>query len=92
MKTIEFLKEVHHVNEVWFYFEDEETKSILEHELGVNLDMCQTTARFDSTFNEWMEVSPKLKSIYRQCGARNLFGGIVFVDYKNYIRNQVYII
>lgn len=92
MKTIQFLKDVHNVNEVWFYFEDEETKKALEKDLQMDLSSFEQTVRFDSTFQIWYEVSDKLKTIYHQCGPENIFGGIVFVDYKKFLNKENYIV
>lgn len=92
MKTIQFFKDVHNVKEVWFYFEDEETKKALEKDLQINLSSFDQTVRFDSTFQTWYEVSDKLKTIYHQCGPENIFGGIVFVDYKKFLNKENYIV
>ncbi len=93
MKTIEFLKELHGAKEVWFYFEDEETKKKLEKDLEkMDLSSFNKTLRFDETFETWCEVSDKLLSIYHQCGGESMFGGTVFVDYKKYLNKDPYII
>lgn len=92
MKTIEFLKDLHNAKEVWFYFEDEETKKKLEEDLEMDLSSFDKALRFDETFNAWCEVSEKLKTIYHQCGGECLFGGTVFVDYKKYLNKEPYII
>ena len=89
MKTIEFLKEVHDAKDVWFYLEDEQTKQHLEKDLGMNLEHCQNAIHFNG--HTWVEVSPKLLSIYNQCGPESIFGGIVFVDYKKFLHHDSYI-
>lgn len=91
MKTIDFLKELHEAKEVWFYFEDEETKKALEEDLEMDLSRFDKTVRFDNTFQIWCEVSEKLWSIYRQCGGKCIFGGIVFVDYKKFLKREPYL-
>lgn len=92
MKTIEFLKALHGVNEVWFYWEDEETKKNLEQDLEIDLSSFNKTLRFDETFSTWSEVSDKLIRIYHQCGGESIFGGTIFVDYKKYLNKEPYII
>lgn len=92
MKTINFLKELHNAKEVWFYFEDEQTKQALQKDLEIDLSPYHNTVRFDNTFQTWCEVSDKLKCIYRQCGPECIFGGIVFVDYKKYMDHEPYIV
>lgn len=92
MKTMEFLKDVHKVKEVWFYFEDEQTKKALEKDLEMDLSSFDKTARFDSTFQSWYEVSDKLKAIYYQYGPNSILGGIVFVDYKKFLNKEPYIV
>ena len=89
MKTIEFLKEVHDAKDVWFYFEDTETKQRFEEDFKVNLQHCDKAIRYD---NDWIEVSSKLFSIYKQCGPQCIFGGIVFVYYKKYLNHEPYFV
>lgn len=92
MKTMDYFKELHEAKEVWFYFEDEETKKALEKDLDMDLSRFKETVRFDNTFQTWCEVSFKLRCIYRSCGPRSIFGGIVFVDYKKYLNHEPYIV
>ncbi len=92
MKTMEFLKDVHNAKEVWFYFEDEQTKKALEKDLEMDFSLFNQTVRFDATFQSWCEVNDKLKAIYHQCGPNSIFGGIVFVDYKKFLNKEPYIV
>ena len=92
MKTMDYFKELHNAKEVWFYFEDEETKKALEKDLDIDLSAFDKTVRFDNTFKTWCEVSGKLWSIYNQCGGDCIFGGIVFIDYKKYLNHEPYIL
>ena len=92
MKTIDFLKELHNAKEVWFYFEDEPTKKELERDLEMDLSPYHGTVRFDNTFQTWCEVSEKLQYLYFACYPENIFGGVVFVDYKKYLNKEPYIV
>ena len=90
MKTMDYFKELHNAKEVWFYFEDEETKKALEKDLGIDLSPFKETVRFDNTFQTWCEVSFKLRCLYNRVGG-DIFGGIVFIDYKKYLNHEPYI-
>ena len=92
MKTMDYSKELHNAKEVWFYFEDDETKKALEKDLDMDLSAFNKTVRFDNTFQTWCEVSEKLQYIYYRCEPEHIFGGVVFIDYKKYLNKEPYIV
>lgn len=92
MKTMDYFKELHNAKEVWFYFEDEETKKVLEKDLDMDLSSFNGTVRFDNTFQTWCEVSEKLQYLYFSCYPENIFGGVVFIDYKKFLNKDPYIV